>query len=116
MKTLFRLIASFSILAIILVAIQREEKPVEGMTSKAPLSEAILNTSPARAQFVKNIEKVERTSITFIMGEDKKESNPYYQEAMQYYRHHPKDGTDIVNNDCRSLVAMQKYLEENPIC
>ncbi|MEL6926706.1 MAG: hypothetical protein AAFO94_21885, partial [Bacteroidota bacterium] len=112
MKTIIKLIASFSVLAIILVAIRRED--TQPIVVDHPLSEASFEQQTAIAQLVKTTGKKERKSITFIMGSDKKASNPYYHEAMQYYRHHPQERTDVVNNDCRSLEDVQRYLRQHP--
>ena len=52
-----------------------------------------------------------RPSITFIMGEDKNEKNPYYQEARNYYQLHPHDRTEMLVDSLRSLVEIRDHLQ-----
>jgi hypothetical protein len=51
-----------------------------------------------------------RESITFVLGEDKEADNPYYEEAMYYYRYHPEAGTTYLITECRSLLEVRDYL------
>ena len=57
--------------------------------------------------------KIQRNSITFIMGEDHNPSNPFYAEAAEYFRLDPTDRTEIVVTSCRSLIEVRDYLEIN---
>ena len=52
-------------------------------------------------------------TITFILGEDTEEDNPYYREAEKFYRFHEEEKTEEVISHCRSLIEMRNYLEEN---
>jgi hypothetical protein len=54
-----------------------------------------------------------RTSITFILGEDKDPNNRYYEEASHYYTHNRSGKTDYVVSSCRSLTEVKDYLKEN---
>ena len=54
-----------------------------------------------------------RESITFILGEDKEDDNPYYKEAIKYYLYNEVDKTDYVVTDCRSLSELLNYLKNN---
>ncbi|MCH8903333.1 MAG: hypothetical protein IIA45_05410 [Bacteroidetes bacterium] len=55
-----------------------------------------------------------RESITFILGEDHDPANPYYNEALKYYRFNEEDRTEYVIDSCRSLLSVKNYLENNP--
>ena len=54
-----------------------------------------------------------RPSITFILGEDEKNKNPYYSLANQYYLYHPDHKNNIFIDTCRSLVALRNHLANN---
>ncbi len=59
--------------------------------------------------------EIERTSITFIMGEDKHDSdNQYYAEAEKYYRNNPNTFHEVLVTSCRSLKEIRDYLEQHP--
>ena len=62
------------------------------------------NAGPAPSQ---------RESITFILGEDKGSENPYYTEALNYYRLSDKERTEYIVDTARSLLSVRNYLEEN---
>jgi hypothetical protein len=51
-----------------------------------------------------------RTSITFIMNEDKNGSNTFYKNATYYYNMHPSEKSDIVQHSCRTLEEVIEYL------
>lgn len=55
-----------------------------------------------------------RKSITFILGEDKKESKPYYALASDYYKTDKSARTEYIIDTCRSLTAVRDYLRDNP--
>ena len=55
-----------------------------------------------------------RQNITFILGEDKKESTPYYSLALDYYSNDKFARTEYINNSCRSLSEVRDYLRNNP--
>jgi hypothetical protein len=74
-----------------------------------PNYEAMAKTAPQTIEIPR-----QRESITFIMGEDKDTDNPYYTEALNYYRHNPEAETDYIITSCRSLVAVRNYLEQYP--
>ena len=57
---------------------------------------------------------VVRERITFILGEDKKQTNRFYEIAEQYYRHDSKDRTDHIITSVHSLIEVRDYLENNP--
>ena len=54
-----------------------------------------------------------RPSITFILGEDEKESNQFYDLAKHYYLYNPTNKTEYFVDTCRSLVSVRNYLENN---
>ena len=54
-----------------------------------------------------------RPSITFILGEDQKGSNPYYSLAKQYYLYNPNHKHNYYVDTCRSMVAVRNHLAEN---
>jgi hypothetical protein len=58
--------------------------------------------------------KSERSSITFILGEDKKDSKPYYSLAFDYYKTDKSVRTEYLINSCRSLSEVRDYLRDNP--
>jgi hypothetical protein len=53
-----------------------------------------------------------RPGITFILGEDKDEFNPYYEQARRYYTYHEEGKTDYVVSFCKSLLEVRNYLEK----
>jgi len=55
-----------------------------------------------------------RESITFILGEDKQESTPYYSLALDYYTTDKLARTEYINSTCRSLSEVRDYLRDNP--
>lgn len=54
---------------------------------------------------------IDRESITFILGEDKESNNPFYTEASNYYLYNEEGKTDHFVTGCKSLLEVQKYLE-----
>ena len=68
-----------------------------------------INISPEPCIIEKPIEK--RQNITFILGEDKSETNKYYQLAEAYYRTNPKTQDDVLVTTCRSLAEVRNYLD-----
>jgi hypothetical protein len=54
-----------------------------------------------------------RESITFILGEDNEEDNPFYAEATNYYLNNEEAKTDRFVTDCRSILEVQDYLDKN---
>lgn len=56
----------------------------------------------------------QRESITFILGEDKKDSKPYYSLAFDYYKTDKSARTEYIINSCRSLSEVRDYLRNNP--
>jgi len=55
-----------------------------------------------------------RESITFILGEDKKGSTPYYSLAFDYYTSDKSTHTEKIITTCRSLTEVRDYLRQNP--
>lgn len=78
------------------------------MTSFIPEEEIVLDVEPVIAE-----DTVPRTSITFILGEDNLEHNPYYALANHYYRLSPEDKTEIVVDSVRSILGVCNYLKNN---
>ena len=72
----------------------------------------LINLLPLEAIGVQK-EKELRPSITFILGEDEKNSNPYYDLAKQYYLYNPNHKNDHYVDTCRSMVAVRNHLAEN---
>lgn len=54
-----------------------------------------------------------RQDITFLLGKDKDQNNPYFKQASRYYRQHPEDQTEFVIDTCQSLLAVRNYLSEH---
>ena len=52
----------------------------------------------------------EGSSVTFIMGSDKPNTNDFYKNATYYYHMHPIDKTDFVILSCKSLEDVLDYL------
>jgi hypothetical protein len=55
-----------------------------------------------------------RESITFILGEDTKQTKRFYEISEQYYRYDSTDRTDRMVTSLRSLSEVRDYLENNP--
>ncbi len=55
-----------------------------------------------------------RENITFILGEDKPGSNPYYSLAFDYYKSNKAAHTENIVTTCRSLTEVRDYLRDNP--
>jgi hypothetical protein len=55
-----------------------------------------------------------RPNITFIVGEDAEQENHYYAAAKKYYSTHDADNQSLVVDTCRSLVAIQQFLNAYP--
>jgi hypothetical protein len=70
--------------------------------NKESLSDSLFNDS------------IQRLSITFILGKDESNRNPYYSLANQYYRINDSDRTEIVVDTIFSLSQVREYLEKNP--
>ncbi len=51
-----------------------------------------------------------RTSVTFIMGEDRPNTNDFYKNATYYYHMHPEHKTDVVIHSCKTLKDIFDYL------
>lgn len=56
----------------------------------------------------------DRESITFIMGEDREEDNPYYAQAANYYRNSDEGRTEYLVTTCHSLLEVRDYLVSHP--
>ncbi|MBK7632895.1 MAG: hypothetical protein IPJ13_00445 [Saprospiraceae bacterium] len=52
----------------------------------------------------------EGSSVTFIMGSDKPNTNDFYKNATYYYHLHPIDKTDFVILSCKSLEDVLDFL------
>ncbi len=65
----------------------------------------------AEIQFKSVTNPMPRQSITFILGEDKEQENPYYSNAEDYFKHNPEGMTDHVVTHCRSLVEVLNVLD-----
>ncbi len=57
--------------------------------------------------------KQPRHNITFILGEDTDDNNPYYKSAENYYRYHPEAKTEWLITHLRSLREVRNYLEKH---
>ena len=53
---------------------------------------------------------IERENITFILGTDIEQDNPFYQKAEVYFRYNEEDKTETVITHCHTLADVQKYL------
>ena len=56
-------------------------------------------------------ETAKREDITFILGEDRNNANPYYREAGYYYSLNPEGKTEQLVKDVRSLQEVGEYLK-----
>ncbi|MBK8701805.1 MAG: hypothetical protein IPN29_20470 [Saprospiraceae bacterium] len=56
-------------------------------------------------------ENTKRVSITFILGQDEKITNEFYQNATYYFQMSAKDKTDFIVHNCKSLKAVQAYIQ-----
>jgi hypothetical protein len=74
---------------------------------------ATSNTTSTHDTTTRDKMTTSRSSIAFILGEDKETDNPYYAEALRYYSTNPEGKTDFVINTCRSLVDVKEYLKKN---
>jgi len=54
-----------------------------------------------------------RDNITFILGDDYNNENPYYFNTEQYFKFNDKAKTKYVVTSCRSLKEVQEYLIDN---
>lgn len=63
------------------------------------------------ATFDEPIEMPKPQDVTFILGKDENKGNPYYQQAITYYRTHPEEGTEQIVTHCQSLLEVRNYLE-----
>ena len=72
----------------------------------------LINLLPLEATSIQK-EKELRPSITFILGEDQKDSNPYYALAKQYYLYNPNYKNNHYVDTCRSIVAVRNYLADH---
>ena len=60
------------------------------------------------------VDTIQRTSITFIMGEDNWAYNQYYTLANYYYRMSREERTEVVVEGLHSLSQVLEYLQNNP--
>ncbi len=80
---------------------------------------SLLNISCSLCQQDYGIDKTEaqditeRLSITFILGDDRENDNPYYAEAANYYKHSRTGSTEYVVTTCRSLLEVREHLTGN---
>jgi hypothetical protein len=54
-----------------------------------------------------------RSNITFILGKDEGNHNPYYSLANQYYRVNDLEKTEVVIDTMISLLEVRNYLENH---
>ena len=54
-----------------------------------------------------------RPTITFILGADRYDVNPYYANALRYYRQNPHANPGQLVTACRSLREVCQYLEQH---
>jgi hypothetical protein len=70
-------------------------------------------TSEALAINKTDTDTVLRTNITFILGKDEGNRNPYYSLANLYYRISDSERTEIVIDSLFSLLQVRNYLENH---
>jgi len=51
--------------------------------------------------------------VTFILGEDRGEKNPYFQNAHAYFSTDSVEGTPLVVTSCASMLEVRNWLEAN---
>ncbi len=111
----FSLIFALTILGVQYKNEQFDHKKIQKV--KTVKTVATTETSPRyHEDIVYDVEmgEEERETVTFIMGEDKDESNPYYAEAEKYYRMNPTTFQERLITSCRSLKEIMDYLQNHP--
>ena len=101
-KTVLRAIIVLFMPAILLIVILLHEPPRKGKALQDTLAPYVTTQKTARG------------SITFILGQDSRMSNPYYTEAANYYLHNENGKTEQVIMECHSLLEVQEYLVNHP--
>lgn len=51
--------------------------------------------------------------ITFILGQDQRKSNPYYETALKYFSTDSVESTPLLVSHCQSLHDVQQYLMDH---
>lgn len=72
---------------------------------------SVTDTLPVEAEVQ---DTLPRTSITFILGDDKWAYNQYYDMAAHYYRLDPDDRTEAVVEGLTSLTQVMAWLQAHP--
>lgn len=106
-KQAIRSILILFILSVIAVLLYIFRKEIESVKSN---NKTAINPITA----ILNENTVSRESITFILGEDREEDNPYYAEAINYYLFNEEGRTEYLVTECRSLLEVRNYLCDNP--
>ncbi len=57
-----------------------------------------------------NLKPERRPNVTFILGKDQDEHNPYFSLATQYYHENSASDSDLVVTNCRTLVDVLDFL------
>ncbi len=52
-------------------------------------------------------------SVTFILGQDQSNQNPYYETALKYFSTDSLESTPLIVQDCNSMLAVRHYLEQH---
>ena len=55
----------------------------------------------------------ERPSVTFILGEDEKDTDQFYTLAKEHYLTNQEERSNYFVDTCRSLFAVREYLAQN---
>jgi hypothetical protein len=71
------------------------------------------STEPIKRADSTDTDTFSRPSITFILGKDKSNRNPYYSLANQYYRLSDSEKTEIVIDTIFSLLDVRNYLADH---
>lgn len=67
-------------------------------------------STPVQDRFVEDSQL--KTSVTFIMGKDKKGSD-YYTLAEEYFLYHPKERSDVVIKSCYTISDVINFLNDS---
>jgi len=105
-KRIYRILAVIALITVPMVfSLSRADKNI------AEQNNSKMNNNQSKSFFA---EDSNRESITFILGEDQKDSKPYYSLAFDYYKTDKFARTEYIVNSCRSLSEVRDYLRDNP--
>jgi hypothetical protein len=80
------------------------------LCSGLKLDSAVTPETEESALVADSLFQEKREQIVFILGEDEIEGNPYYQQAINYFRFHPEVQLENLVVHCRSLQEVGVFL------